>query len=112
MVLDPNQPRKKVVGAVIVAARGACYICFLFRYKRATHRARPEMRAIRAAPSMLASQKETSMQRNNPIRRTKTRKRVAEAFRRMARGADGKAAYASTVRFYRSGGQEWAKQLG
>lgn len=52
------------------------------------------------------------MQRDKPIRRTKTRKLIAEAFRRMARGADGKAAYASTVRFYRSSGQQWAKQLG
>lgn len=51
------------------------------------------------------------MQRTNPIRKTKTRKLIAEAFRRMARGADGKAAYASTVRFYRSGGQDWTKQL-
>lgn len=36
---------------------------------------------------------------------------VAEAFRRMANGIDGKAAYASTVAFYRSGGQEWTAQL-
>ena len=40
------------------------------------------------------------------------RARVAAAFRRMARGVEGKAAYASTVRFYRSGGQAWARQLG
>ena len=45
------------------------------------------------------------------IRRTKIRRRVAEAFRRMARAADGKSAYASTVRFYRSSGQPWTKQL-
>jgi hypothetical protein len=37
---------------------------------------------------------------------------VAEAFRRMANGVDKQAAYASTVEFYRSGGQEWTKQLG
>ena len=51
------------------------------------------------------------MQRSTSTRRTKARKRVAEAFRRMARAADGEAAYASTVRFYRSGGQPWTKQL-
>jgi hypothetical protein len=37
---------------------------------------------------------------------------VAAAFRRMAHGVNSKAAYASSVAFYRSGGQEWAKQLG
>ena len=36
---------------------------------------------------------------------------VAEGFRRMANGVDGKTAYASTVEFYRSGGQEWTAQL-
>jgi hypothetical protein len=40
------------------------------------------------------------------------RARVASAFREMASGMADKAAYASTVRFYRSSGQEWAKQLG
>jgi hypothetical protein len=40
------------------------------------------------------------------------RARVATAFREMASGMADKAAYASTVRFYRSSGQEWAKQLG
>jgi hypothetical protein len=40
------------------------------------------------------------------------RRTVAAAFRRMARGVEGKAAYASTVRFYRASGQEWARQLG
>jgi len=30
----------------------------------------------------------------------------------MARGVDDKAAYASTVRFYRSSGQDWAQRLG
>lgn len=52
------------------------------------------------------------MQRSTSTRRTKPRKRIIEAFRRMARGLDGKSAYASTVRFYRSGGHAWAKQLG
>lgn len=37
---------------------------------------------------------------------------VAAAFRRMARGVETRAAYAATVAFYRSGGQEWTKQLG
>jgi hypothetical protein len=40
------------------------------------------------------------------------RKAVAAAFRRMARGVAAKAAYANTVRFYRSSGQAWARQLG
>jgi hypothetical protein len=52
------------------------------------------------------------MQRTHRIRKTKIRKLIAEAFRRMARGTDGKSAYASTVRFYRSAGQDWTKQLG
>ena len=39
------------------------------------------------------------------------RRRIAAAFRRMARGVDQKAAYASTVEFYRSSGQEWNRQL-
>jgi hypothetical protein len=30
----------------------------------------------------------------------------------MARGVAAKAAYANTVRFYRSSGQAWARQLG
>ena len=29
----------------------------------------------------------------------------------MARGTSDKAAYAATVRFYRSGGQAWTRQL-
>ena len=40
------------------------------------------------------------------------RARVAAAFQKMALGVRRKAAYASTVAFYRSGGQEWTKQLG
>jgi hypothetical protein len=36
---------------------------------------------------------------------------VAEAFRRTANGVADKAAYASTVGFYRSGGHAWTKQL-
>jgi hypothetical protein len=36
---------------------------------------------------------------------------IAKAFRRMANGVVDKAAYASTVGFYRSGGQAWTKQL-
>jgi hypothetical protein len=40
------------------------------------------------------------------------RRRVAAAIRRMARGVEPKRAYASTVDFYRSSGQEWTRQLG
>lgn len=40
------------------------------------------------------------------------RARVVRAFRRMARGAADKAAYAATVRFYRSAGHAWTRQLG
>ena len=40
------------------------------------------------------------------------RKRIARAFRRLARGAADKTAYAATIRFYRSSGQAWTKQLG
>lgn len=50
------------------------------------------------------------MQTNQTARTTRTR--VAKAFRAMARAIEGKSAYGSTVQFYRSGGQEWAKQLG
>ena len=41
----------------------------------------------------------------------KQRRKVAAAFRRMAGGLDGKAAYAATIRYYRSSGQDWAKRL-
>jgi hypothetical protein len=44
--------------------------------------------------------------------RNRRRKAIAAAFRRMANGVEAKTAYASTVRFYRSSGQEWAQQLG
>jgi hypothetical protein len=40
------------------------------------------------------------------------RARVAAAFQKMAQGVRRKAAFASTVAFYRAGGQEWTKQLG
>jgi hypothetical protein len=43
--------------------------------------------------------------------RISKRRTVAAAFRRMANALEGKAAYASTVRFYRSSGQDWARQL-
>jgi hypothetical protein len=49
--------------------------------------------------------------RARPVSARTTRARVAEAFRRMAHGVGDKAAYAAAVRFYRSGEQEWAKQL-
>jgi hypothetical protein len=40
------------------------------------------------------------------------RSTVVKAFRRLARGAADKAAYAATVAFYKSTGHAWAKQLG
>ena len=40
------------------------------------------------------------------------RARVAMAFRQLAHGVPGKAAWTSTIAFYRSGGQAWTKQLG
>jgi hypothetical protein len=36
---------------------------------------------------------------------------VAEAFRRVANGLADRAAYASSVAFYRSRGYEWSKKL-
>ena len=36
---------------------------------------------------------------------------IAAAFRSMARGVEAKAAYASTLGFYRASGREWAKSL-
>ena len=39
------------------------------------------------------------------------RKAVAAAFRKMANGVENKTAYASTVEYYRSSRQEWAKSL-
>jgi hypothetical protein len=47
----------------------------------------------------------TTKKRNN------LRASVASAFRRMARAAEAREAYASTVWFYRSAGQEWARHL-
>ena len=40
-----------------------------------------------------------------------SRKSIAAAFRRMARGVRPKQAYSQAVRFYRSGGQAWTRQL-
>jgi hypothetical protein len=37
---------------------------------------------------------------------------VAAAFRQMAHGVREQAAWASTVAFYRAGGQAWTQQLG
>ena len=37
---------------------------------------------------------------------------VAAAFRQMARGIQPKAAFASTVEYYRESGREWTKRLG
>ena len=39
------------------------------------------------------------------------RSRVAAAFRRMAQGARRKAAYGTTVAFYRATGHAWTKAL-
>ena len=44
--------------------------------------------------------------------RNQQRKAVVAAFRKMAHGVESRMAYASTVEFYRSGGQDWTKQLG
>jgi hypothetical protein len=38
--------------------------------------------------------------------------RVATAFRQMAHALRAQAAWASTLAFYRSGGQPWTRQLG
>ncbi len=40
------------------------------------------------------------------------RRRVAAAFRRMARGIEEKAAYGKTIAFYRASGQSWVERLG
>ena len=48
----------------------------------------------------------------NRRRAARMRARVFNAFLRAARGAAEKAAYAATVRFYRSSGQAWTQQLG
>lgn len=40
-----------------------------------------------------------------------TRKSIATAFRRMARGTKAKEAYAAAVSFYRSSGHRWTRQL-
>ncbi len=40
------------------------------------------------------------------------RNRVAQAFRALAVGVEDKSAYAHTVAFYCSSGQEWTKQFG
>jgi hypothetical protein len=50
--------------------------------------------------------------RNHKRAASGIRRRVAEAFRAMAHGVRDSSAYAHTVAFYRSGGQEWTKQLG
>jgi hypothetical protein len=42
----------------------------------------------------------------------RARRIVAAAFRRLANGVEAKTAYASTLRYYRSSGQEWTQQLG
>ena len=44
-------------------------------------------------------------------KRNNLRASVASAFRKMARAAGAREAYARTVWFYRSGGQQWALQL-
>lgn len=40
------------------------------------------------------------------------RRRIAAAFRRMARGVDVKTAFAHTKAFYRRAGGAWARSLG
>jgi hypothetical protein len=72
-------------------------------------------------PSTTIRDRQSSVSRQRAVRRRDSvapqaragslRTRVAEAFRRVAHGLEAKAAYASTVRFYRSGGWEWTRQL-
>ena len=40
------------------------------------------------------------------------RRRVAAAFRRMARGVEEKAAFARTITFYRVSGHAWVERFG
>ena len=55
----------------------------------------------------------TSMPNRARVRRDASlRSRVAAAFQRMANGVTQGAAYARSVRFYRSTGYAWAKALG
>ena len=54
---------------------------------------------------------------HSAARRTATqarslRARVATAFRELAHGVPAKAAWISTIAFYRAGGQAWSRQLG
>lgn len=53
-----------------------------------------------------------SAQHRKTAARRSVRARVATAFRQMAHGVREQAAWASTLAFYRSGGQVWTKQLG
>jgi len=56
---------------------------------------------------------ETAMESSRSRRiAARMRARVLRAFLRMARGAAEKAAYESTVAFYRSCGHAWTKHLG
>jgi hypothetical protein len=67
---------------------------------RATRAARRQARRPHAAARRTATQPRS------------LRARVAVAFREIAHGVDGKAAWASTIAFFRSGGQAWSRQLG
>lgn len=53
-----------------------------------------------------------SAQHRKAAARRSIRARVATAFRQMAHGVRAQAAWASTLAFYRSGGQAWSKNLG
>jgi hypothetical protein len=48
---------------------------------------------------------------NTTVNSRQLRSRVSAAFRRMAQGARRKAAYASTVAFYRTTGHAWTKSF-
>ena len=53
-----------------------------------------------------------SAQHRKATARRSVRVRVAAAFRQMAHGVREQAAWASTLAFYRAGGQAWTWQLG
>jgi hypothetical protein len=67
-------------------------------------------RATRVARG--APRRAHSAQHRKTAARRSVRARVATAFRQMAHGVREQAAWASTLAFYRSGGQVWTKQLG
>jgi len=63
-------------------------------------------------PSRGTVRRAHSAQRRKGAALRSVRTRVARAFRQMAHGVGEQAAWASTVAFYRAGGQAWTEQLG